>query len=254
MRNNLGAETHLTYASSTQFYLADKSTGRPWATRLPFPVHVVEHVETVDRISGNRFTTRYVYHHGYFDAPEREFRGFGMVEQFDTEHLAALGGDPNAAASNEDPTHNVPPVWTKTWFHTGAYTAEAAITRRYDGEYYRESDPPGSGLTDTQAEAMLLPDTVLPDAILHADGTRTPFDPIHPRSSRSRPRPERLDAATRDLRPRRQPSPTAPLPNHRIQLHHRSAAADRRQPARRLHNAPARDAQFRLRTRPIRHS
>src|SRR5262249_6995238 len=60
--NNLGAETHVTYAPSTKFYLADKAAGRPWATRLPFPVHVVERVETHDRIGRNRFVTRYAYH------------------------------------------------------------------------------------------------------------------------------------------------------------------------------------------------
>ena len=50
-------------------------------------MHVVERVETYDRVSGNRFVTRYAYHHGYFDGVEREFRGFGMVEQWDTEEL-----------------------------------------------------------------------------------------------------------------------------------------------------------------------
>src|SRR2546423_236388 len=43
-RNNLGAETRLSYASSTRFYLEDKQAGSPWVTRLPFPVHVVERV------------------------------------------------------------------------------------------------------------------------------------------------------------------------------------------------------------------
>ena len=47
--NNLGAETRIQYAPSTKFYLADKRAGRPWITRLPFPVHVVERVETLDR-------------------------------------------------------------------------------------------------------------------------------------------------------------------------------------------------------------
>ena len=84
-RRNRGA-----YAPSTKFYLQDKRDGKPWITRLPFPVHVVERVETFDRISRNRFVTRYAYHHGYFDGVEREFRGFGMVEQWDTEELAAL--------------------------------------------------------------------------------------------------------------------------------------------------------------------
>src|SRR5262249_43012508 len=84
-RNNLGAETHVQYAPATRFYFADKLAGSPWATRLPFPVHVVERVDTLDFVSRNRFVTRYVYHHGHYDGIEREFRGFGMVEQFDTE-------------------------------------------------------------------------------------------------------------------------------------------------------------------------
>src|SRR5262249_56599226 len=88
--NNLGAETRVIYGPSTQFYLQDKRDGTSWITRLPFPVHVVERVETYDHISRNRFVTRYAYHHGYFDGEEREFRGFGMVEQTDTEVFGAL--------------------------------------------------------------------------------------------------------------------------------------------------------------------
>ncbi len=85
--NNLGAETVVEYAPSTKFYLLDKRNGKPWITRLPFPVHVVERVETYDHVSRNRFVTRYAYHHGYFDGEEREFRGFGMVEQQDTQEF-----------------------------------------------------------------------------------------------------------------------------------------------------------------------
>ena len=79
-RNNLGAETRVTYAPSTRFYVTDEDAGHPWVTRLPFPVQVVERVETIDWIGRNRLVTRYAYHHGYFDGYEREFRGFGLVE------------------------------------------------------------------------------------------------------------------------------------------------------------------------------
>ncbi|MDB4897901.1 MAG: repeat-associated core domain protein, partial [Firmicutes bacterium] len=48
--NNMGAETRIQYAPSTRFYLADILAGRPWLTRLPFPVHVVEQVERHDYI------------------------------------------------------------------------------------------------------------------------------------------------------------------------------------------------------------
>ena len=51
VKNNLGAETVVQYAPSTKFYLQDKRDGKPWITRLPFPVHVVERVEIYDRIS-----------------------------------------------------------------------------------------------------------------------------------------------------------------------------------------------------------
>ena len=150
--NNLGAETRIEYAPSTRFYLADKAAGEPWITRLPFPAYVVERVTTYDRISRNRFVTRYAYHHGYYDGVEREFRGFGRVEQWDTEEIGALG-----AGDNVDAASYVPPVLTKTWFHTGAFFEGGRISRHFEGEYCREP-----GLSESQVRAMLLDDTVVP--------------------------------------------------------------------------------------------
>ena len=176
--NNLGAETHVKYAPSTRFYLADKLAGKPWITRLPFPVHVVERVETHDRINRNRFVTRYAYHHGYFDGVEREFRGFGMVEQWDTEDFAALGAsDVFPDATNIDEASHVPPVLIKTWFHTGAYLDGSRISRQFENEYYWESDPSEGlpGLDDEKLRAMLLDDTILPDTIRLVSGARVPY-------------------------------------------------------------------------------
>jgi len=167
--NNLGAETHVQYAPSTKFYLADKLAGKPWITRIPFPVHVIERCETYDRINDNRFVTRYAYHHGYFDGVEREFRGFGMVEQCDTEEFAALNAVQQlSSAINFDASSHVPPVLTKTWFHTGIYFGGDRISKFFagllddkdTGEYYREP-----GLKDDQARQLLLDDTVLPPGL-----------------------------------------------------------------------------------------
>ncbi len=159
--NNLGAETHVHYAPSTKFYLQDKYAGNPWITRLPFPVHVVERVETYDHVGRNRFVTRYAYHHGYFDGEEREFRGFGMVERFDTEEFAALSdSDHFPTGDNVDAASHVPPVHTKSWFHTGAYLDREHISRQFEDEYYREP-----GLTDQEFQALLLPDTTLPTGL-----------------------------------------------------------------------------------------
>lgn len=160
--NNLGAETRVSYAPSTAFYLADRAAGRPWATRLPFPVHVVERVDTYDWISRNRLVTRYAYHHGYYDGTEREFRGFGMVEQRDTEELGILtqsGAFPDA--SNINAASYVPPVLTRTWFHTGAYPMGGRVTRIYDHEYWPDRDARKLGLSAAEAGATPLPDSPL---------------------------------------------------------------------------------------------
>ncbi len=165
-KNNLGAETVLHYAPSTKFYLQDKYQGKPWATKLPFPVQVVERVETFDRISGNHFVTRFAYHHGYFDGPEREFRGFGMVEQWDTDAFH----QPEFPATNTDARFELPAVYTKTWFHTGAYFAGHEISRHLAREYF--GAPQDQVAFQVWARDNLLDDTVLPDLALNRDEQR----------------------------------------------------------------------------------
>jgi hypothetical protein len=168
-RNNLGAETRVQYTASTKFYLEDKAAGRPWITRLPFPVHVVERAETFDHVSRNRFVTRYAYHHGYFDGVEREFRGFGLVEQLDTEAFAVLNESESfPSGDNVDESSHIPPVYTKTWFHAGVHIGRRHVSNFFAGlldendagEYFREP-----GLSDEAAARLLLPDTVLPDGL-----------------------------------------------------------------------------------------
>ncbi|HEX8138507.1 MAG TPA: SpvB/TcaC N-terminal domain-containing protein [Pyrinomonadaceae bacterium] len=161
-RNNLGAETRLSYAPSTRFYLEDKRDGKPWITRLPFPVHVVERVEIYDWIGRSRFVTRYAYHHGYFDGEEREFRGFGMVEQWDTETHRDDTLFPDVETINENAASFVPPMLTRTWFHTGAFVEAGTVSRQYAHEYWVEPALRGAAPADVAArEAMLLPDTFL---------------------------------------------------------------------------------------------
>ena len=129
MRNNLGAVTERRLrAPRPSSTLRDKAAGTPWATRLPFPVHCVETV-TRHATCGARptFANTYSYHHGYFDGVEREFRGFGRVEQVDTQRF-----DDFAAANADSPFVTAdqrlyqPPVKTITWFHTGIATRPRA--------------------------------------------------------------------------------------------------------------------------------
>ena len=179
MVNNLGAETRICYAPSTKFYVADKLAGTPWITRLPFPVQVVERVETLDRISRNRFVSRYTYHHGYYDGVEREFRGFARVDQYDAEDFATLNaGGALPAATNEEVASNVPPILTKTWYHTGFFFNAASITTALQNEYYREGDPATgiAGLNAAEAQSLFLPDTALPTTVLLSDESRIAHD------------------------------------------------------------------------------
>lgn len=138
INNNLGKINRFSYTPSTKFYLEDKAANKPWITRLHFPVYVVSGIETIDEISGSRLTSSYKYHHGYFDPIEREFRGFGMVEQLDSESFEEF----KASRPNEEQQqHFIHPILTKTWFHTGAYVRQKNISAYYrDQEYFKETD------------------------------------------------------------------------------------------------------------------
>jgi len=166
MRNNLGARTRVQYGSSTAHYLRD-TYRRPmhdeaydqlgefvgyagkWKTTLPFPTQVVDRVEVIDEISKGKLTTRYFYHHGYWDGGEREFRGFGRVDQFDTETFDHFNED--SLILEADPLgspvplgvsleHYAPPVLAKNWFHLGPVGAEKGDWKEVDfsEEYWSE--------------------------------------------------------------------------------------------------------------------
>lgn len=154
--NNFGAQRTITYAPSTRFYLEDRSAGCPWLTRLPFPVHVVEQLVTTDAISGTSYASSYSYHHGYFDGVEREFRGFARVDATDTDMLPSASGigDFTSAPPISGAQISLPPVLTRTWFHTGAYFGWEDIAARLRLEYWSgDSNGPQLGPTVVPAAA-----------------------------------------------------------------------------------------------------
>jgi hypothetical protein len=155
-RNNLGGETRIHYAPSTKFYLDDKQAGTQWITTLPFPVQCVEKVETLEQVSGNHFVSRYAYRHGFFDGFEREFRGFAMVEQWDTEDF----DDSSTSATNLDRSWHSPPVHSKSWFSTGNFLGEGSL--QLASEYF---DIPESHETAEGFSATLLEDSVIPSGL-----------------------------------------------------------------------------------------
>lgn len=159
--NNFGKETIVEYTSSSHFYLEDKKAGKPWVTKLSFPVHCVSKLEIVDTVTDLRFTNKYIYHHGYYDHEEREFRGFGMVEQIDTEEYEYLE-NLKAANATAIEFHEFP-VLTKTWFHTGAYLRNKKILDHFKEEYWFKNESLkvnliNAGISDPDKLEWQLPD------------------------------------------------------------------------------------------------
>lgn len=169
--NNLGSETRIAYESSTSFYLSDRAAGRPWLTRLAFPVHVVSRLEYVDRVSTSLLVRRFAYHHGYFDGIEREFRGFSRVDQWDAETLGS-----------GDTAQTVPPVHTITWFHTGAPIEPALAAEYYAGDAQglslSASDlPPMLSLAEEREALRVLTGSVLRVETYAEDGKPASIHP-----------------------------------------------------------------------------
>jgi hypothetical protein len=137
-KNNLGKEVIIHYKPSTYYYLQDKLAGRPWVTKLPFPVQCLSQVETIDRVSRTRFASEYTYHHGFYDYAEKEFRGFGRVEQTDSDNFEVYVNhvDPDGTQSFDEQVYQKP-VLTKSWFHTGAFFQRGSMRSRFESEYYQ---------------------------------------------------------------------------------------------------------------------
>ena len=134
--NNLGKETSVEYRSSTWYYLKDKAEGRPWITKLPFSVQVVAKTIVEEKITDVRFTSEYRYRHGYYDHTEREFRGFGLVEQLDTEHYESWSSNNAGNQLEQSEELYQPPMLTRTWFHTGAFLDRERLLDQFEGEYW----------------------------------------------------------------------------------------------------------------------
>ena len=128
VNNHIGSITKINYETSTKFYLQDQNQNndpqKRWKTSLPFPVQVVSNVEVIDAISGSKLTTKYRYHHGYWDGAEREFRGFGRTDHIDTEifeeyNKTGLLHADSSSFNNVSKEFFSPPTETRTWFHQG---------------------------------------------------------------------------------------------------------------------------------------
>ena len=137
-KNNFGKEVSWNYQSSTHFYLEDKQNLQPWTTKLPFAVQCVSKTTVTDKWQNTQFSNQYSYHHGYYDHAEREFRGFGRVDQIDCETFGEFdNANANSPYITQDKTLYQPPIFTKTWFHLGAFFNRENILSQFATEYFK---------------------------------------------------------------------------------------------------------------------
>ena len=177
MDNRLGALTRVYYESSIRFYLKDEK--RPetrWQSTLPFPVQVVSKVESIDLISQGKLTTEYSYHHGYWDGEEREFRGFGRVDQRDTEsfdNYHKYTSDSELAFLDIDYSYFSAPTEIRSWFHQGPVRKKGGkwTTSNYQHEYWVGDPGQLDGLYDQQSFLKTLQPQERRDAIRTLRGT-----------------------------------------------------------------------------------
>lgn len=116
--NGIGLRTEMSYRTSTDFYTAALRGSNPWSTRLPFPSWCVSKISKrfgldLDALPGeDRYVTEFSYHDGYYDAFEKEFRGFAFAKKVER-------GDDRLTDGGPAPEVNSPSTLTRLAFHTG---------------------------------------------------------------------------------------------------------------------------------------
>ncbi len=119
--NNMGTRASVLYRSSAQEWLDEKreqrANAKPAFCQLPFAVCLASQYTQLDEISGNQLTQRMRYRQAYYHRADREFHGFGLLLQTDTDH----------PKSNQHTQGFSAAVCTKTWFHTGQSIDRATL-------------------------------------------------------------------------------------------------------------------------------
>lgn len=167
--NGYGRRTDISYRSSTAYYIDAYNAGHPWSTSIPFPTSVVSRTETTIGLDldgfpdegpdGDTYRTDYVYHDGYYDPLEKQFRGFAFVRHI--QH-----GDERFGGSS------APTLITRYGFHTGApdgldNDGDGIIDEPGDLWIGREEEPLKG--VELWRETTTLPDDPLQDGAFAPD-------------------------------------------------------------------------------------
>lgn len=131
INNNMGLIQTLHYRSSAQYWLDEKlarqqQNKKKAVSHLPFALHTLWKIETIDEITQSRLTQTYHYRHGVWDGIEKEFRGFGCVEMTNAESFK----------SEEDLADKTPSALTRQWFLTG----KSVVDTQMPDEFWQGDD------------------------------------------------------------------------------------------------------------------
>ncbi|MEL6182878.1 MAG: toxin TcdB middle/N-terminal domain-containing protein, partial [Myxococcota bacterium] len=77
--NGLGQVTQVQYGTSVS-HMARDGGWQTWEHRLPYPMLVVDQVDSYDLLTDAHEVTQYRYHDGFYDGIEKQFRGYARVE------------------------------------------------------------------------------------------------------------------------------------------------------------------------------
>lgn len=126
INNNMGLIQNLYYRSSVQYWLDEKLTRQQQkkgnvVSYLPFPLHTLWKIDTIDEITQSQLTQTFNYRHGVWDGKEKEFCGFGCVEATNAESFK----------SEENTTDKTPSALTRQWFSTGKSIVDAQLYNEF---------------------------------------------------------------------------------------------------------------------------
>jgi YD repeat-containing protein len=131
--NGLGKRTYITYGSSTEDLIRARVNGAPWKTNSPVPVQVVRQIRhacpiDLDNLpdatnggSTDQYVIGFQYRDPFYDAWEREFRGFAFAQQIE------YGDDFVYDAESDRMTPSA--GWNRSKSPTGQVSAPSLVSR-----------------------------------------------------------------------------------------------------------------------------
>ncbi|MBI3868329.1 MAG: hypothetical protein HY299_07335 [Verrucomicrobia bacterium] len=196
--NNLGKVIDVTWANSTEDMVRAREKGFPWQTLSPFPTQVIRRLrvtcgfdlddvpDTGRPLTSDQYISEFQYRDAYYDAFERQFRGFAFAQKveygddflLDTNFVTMIrspGWDPG-----KTPTGQVsgPSLVTRLRYHTGA--PDGLDNDEYapgsDAPRYVDEFTPRGGREEEPLKGLLLWQETSDPWVLHDPSGASDFD------------------------------------------------------------------------------